>query len=710
VIAAVLWGIALVAAVAWPGRFVGPLDGAPFDSAVELVVLAVALPALWWFHPAFLKTATARAIVALLLVSKIAIWVALPQGGWCGDFLVKNPPETPGWGLTRSWDARTIWEQTPASCSAIVARPYLRPTQFPAWAINLPYGRDRWLRTGDFLNLAQENPRPPAGEYRMNVYGALDVAQAGTLTILTDRDVVLGGTIDRQPVVAAGGATATLPLAAGPHEVDLRLDLTGRNWRFAPQWNGADVFSAAVTTVRPVSGAASYVYRAGRWIAPALILVLVLGWLWSAIAAIPLGAAALTSLAALAALMAWAGWAAESGSTIARLAVAALAFCVLIPVPLVLRNARGAWLLIATPWLALIAAMALRQVGRFTLYLYGDDALMYQRFAYRIYMERFWLEGGQRTFWNQPLYRWINGALHVLFGDSRAGEIVWDGFGLLVGAMFAFLITSRLGGFRIGLAAAVAVLLTLSLGPNWYVIGRGLTEISALMWIYLAACCLTTLNDSSMARAVLAGVFGMLGFYTRLNHLPLVLGLGALTLADGVDAGSAFNPRQWRVRAPLGVVGAYYATLAVGLCTFAARTWYYTGRFSLFAGTSLGFNAIGLGSSLESWWSADAWRRAVSSVLMLVTVQDPPRFDWRSSLVVAGAGLSVLGLLRLPLARRLPLGLALVCVAAVAGGLVVRGSAYPGRFSIHLIPVAVTASMVMMSVFIREPRPWGRTS
>jgi hypothetical protein len=141
--------------------------------------------------------------------------------------------------------------------------------------------------------------------------------------------------------------------------------------------------------------------------------------------------------------------------------------------------------------------------------------------------------------------------------------------------------------------------------------------------------------------------------------------------------------------------------LALGLCAFATRTWYYTGVFSLFTGTSLGFNAIGLGTSAGSWLSLDVWRRTIASVLTLVTVQDPPRFDWRSLLVVAGFSCSVLALLHAPLARRLPLGIVVACLAAVAGGLVVRGSAYPGRFSVHLIPVAVTVS-VLMAVQIRQ--------
>jgi len=98
-----------------------------------------------------------------------------------------------------------------------------------------------------------------------------------------------------------------------------------------------------------------------------------------------------------------------------------------------------------------------------------------------------------------------------------------------------------------------------------------------------------------------------------------------------------------------------------------------------------------------------------ASILMIVTVQDPPRFDWRSVLVLWGFGLSVLGLLRVPFARRLPLGVAVFCVAGVAGGIVARGSAYPGRFSVHLIPVAVAMAM-LSAVAVQEVMGWRLTS
>jgi hypothetical protein len=89
---------------------------------------------------------------------------------------------------------------------------------------------------------------------------------------------------------------------------------------------------------------------------------------------------------------------------------------------------------------------------------------------------------------------------------------------------------------------------------------------------------------------------------------------------------------------------------------------------------------------------------------MIVSVQDPPRFDVRAVLVIVGFIASILALLRVPLARRLPLGIVVMCVAAVAGGLVARGVAYPGRFSIQLIPVAVAVAVSLCGLVVAALR------
>src|SRR5260221_10306536 len=101
---------------------------------------------------------------------------------------------------------------------------------------------------------------------------------------------------------------------------------------------------------------------------------------------------------------------------------------------------------------------------------------MYQRFAYRIVLQGYWLEGGSPTFWFQAFYRWIVGALHVVFGDSSVGEWYWDGACLLAGALLSFRIARTFAGFRWGLVAAAAPLGVFVLGTAQRLIGAGLGE------------------------------------------------------------------------------------------------------------------------------------------------------------------------------------------------------------------------------------------
>ncbi|HMJ86341.1 MAG TPA: hypothetical protein VK504_24355, partial [Vicinamibacterales bacterium] len=340
-----------------------------------------------------------------------------------------------------------------------------------------------------------------------------------------------------------------------------------------------------------------------------------------------------------------------------------------------------------------IGGRAMVDVGRFQLYFFGDDSLTFQRYAYRIFMEGYWLEGGERTFWNQPLYRWTNGVLHLLFGDSSVGEMLADAAALLIGALFAFEVVRRVSTFRAGLLAGVLTLVTIVLGPNWYLLGRGLSEASAAAWVYLACFALLRARDQEWPVAMLAGLCAMLAFFTRLNHLPLVLALVALTLPLSLPAGSLTRPSKVWSLLPKRAAATYLLCIGVAVAAFAARTWYYTGVWSVFAGTTREHNGTGLALTWSALASGEAWRRAAESVLMIVTVQDPPRFDIRAVLVVAGVIAAVGGVLNAPFLRRLPLSLVVCCLGAIVGGLVARGVAYPGRFSLHLIPMAVALSV-----------------
>src|SRR5204862_2257589 len=108
----------------------------------------------------------------------------------------------------------------------------------------------------------------------------------------------------------------------------------------------------------------------GRFVTPALVAALFGTWLFAAVAALRPGTGTLASVAAVAAV---AAWSARGGpeSTTARLAVLLLLACVAIPVPRALRTARGAWLLVGVPWLAMLSAIAFGSIGGFRLYLFG---------------------------------------------------------------------------------------------------------------------------------------------------------------------------------------------------------------------------------------------------------------------------------------------------------------------------------------------------
>ena len=78
---------------------------------------------------------------------------------------------------------------------------------------------------------------------------------------------------------------------------------------------------------------------------------------------------------------------------------------------------------------------------------------------------------------------------------------------------------------------------------------------------------------------------------------------------------------------------------------------------------------------------------------MVLTLNDPARYDPYALPVVGGAAVAVLSLVGVPRLRTLPLALVLFFFSAVAGALVARGSAYAGRFSLHAIPVTCALSV-----------------
>ncbi|MGH9144101.1 MAG: hypothetical protein ACRD2I_23435, partial [Vicinamibacterales bacterium] len=563
------WTLVLAAGLLWPAHTLSMFDGVPLDGRIEAIVVGVAFPALWWLDRSILTRTGPRLLVAALLLLKICS-LPLEQGGLCARFstmaplqgaILTMPVDEPG-GVLRSWDVRADWRAEAPACTAILDRPYRSAAEFPAWFVNI-----------------LDQLRPGRRDISMAVTGAITVPGAGVFVVRTGEDMRVRGRIGGVDVQADGGRDIRVPLASGTHAIALDGQLTGDRWRFVPEWNGNSAWTATLLTVRPRSTVGALSGRIIGTLSTVVALSLMIWWLWSAGARVNPGVAALLWTAAAAATLIGAGL----SGRFERLTGLLLVGSAWIPVSTAKRNLRTAFVVVGVPWLAYFAARSAPLIGHLSVYSW-DDWLAYQVAGGRIYMHGFWLEGGSRTFDYQALYRWISGALHIGFGDSSVGETYLDASCLLTGSLLAFSLVRPAGGFRAALLACAGTLATFTLGTPWYFVGRGLSEIVAAGLAFAAAFFVMRARLGRLSAAAAGGAFAVLTFYARQNHLLFAVSLAALLLPLSASM------RPGALRRGLSMVRwasatVYGSVLAAGVALFAARTWWYTGTFSLLYGT-----------------------------------------------------------------------------------------------------------------------------
>jgi hypothetical protein len=683
-----LWAAVLALAALWPSRLSGALDGAPLDSIAEVVLIGVVLPFTIWLAPGVLRLRLTRLAIVALLAWKAFTTATLVQDGWCLRFTSPVAIFVDDLRVPHAWDVRADWRSNPPRCSAVMTRGYHALNEFPAWFYNLP--------PDNFKEPSHLTEQPPFVMPAIHLDGGLSVAREGNLAIAPGDGVAIQTTIDGR-LLDGSELRDGVRVGPGNHRVEIDGTLSGANWSLVPTWNGSDLFAENMTTVVMPGPFDGWLRPWGRYVTP-LLLLLVVAVAVAEIASRTRQALAIIWTVSAASVLAIVGALAPVPAV--RTAPLFLAVVVALPLRRHLRNAWGAILLVGVPFMALVTAFHARDAGVFTWYSVGDDFWMYQRYAYRIYMQGYWLEGGQPTFWFQPLYRWIAGALHMIFGDSSIGEALWDGACILAGALLTFAITRAVAGFRWAISAMIVVLVVLMLGPIWYLIGRGLAELSSMGLLAAAALLALQGRGGSWRLIAMSGICATLAFYTRLNNLPMMLAMVAFAWPLRQQAGDLWSPsrllRPMSARVLFGVAIA----IAIGLLLFAARTWHYTGVFSLLYGTQAAARSV--------WQTTDEGitplQNLVGSFLMVVTMADPPRLDPRGIPIALGLLSAILAVARIRPFDRLPLNAVLLCIAGFVGALVARGSAYPGRFSAHVIPVATALAVSAIALLVRRMR------
>ena len=690
---ACFWCLLALAVLWWPAKVPGIFDGAPLDGAFEAVLAGLLIPALCWFHSQVFRTRWARALVVALALVRIAD-AQFTQGGWCVRF---DPPQQvvrDGTGRPHSWDVRADWLASDPKCSAVMATGWDVFKRFPVWFYNMP-PTDR--------NPPDADDRPPYVTLEMTVLGYLDTKAPGSLDLQVGRYTTTAMFVDGQPAEPNGEGAYRIDVGPGLHLIQIDNTLQGNEWRLMPSWNQAAMGTSGfplITTERPAARDRGRLRSLVGWLTTGLAAVLVIAWLASALRAW----GDMTTLAWAAAASVWLAYLAPRPgneyvtSDLARWSVTALALAALLPMRDRLRTLRGAFVVIGIPWLVFIGVAAFDHLARFSFYAGGDDQWTFQRAAYRIYLQGYWLEGGEPTFWFQPGYRWIAGALHMLFGDSSLGEFHWDGICLAIMALFAHEVVARIAGFKWGLIAAATVLTLVMQGPPWIYWGVGLSEHAAAGFIYAAA--LTAILATTWRLRLAAGMLAILGFFVRLNNLPIAFAIAVFAIPLDVRVRDLWTPRQWLPRVDWRTAGFVIGAAAIGMLLFSWRTWYYTGVFSFFQGTTLGTNAI----YQPGMPMGELVRRMADSAWMVLSMNDPPRFVWFATPMVAAAAIAVAAIVGAPVLRNLPLSLVLFFFAGLSGALVARGVAYTGRFSTILIGTACAVTIGAVAISVNAAR------
>jgi hypothetical protein len=672
-VTAMLWAVLAIVALGWPSRALGLLDGLPLNGRAEALALGLIVPALLWFAPHVLQRGLVRVAIVGLLTMKVAGLLLTPQG-LCARFSTAAPfvgethtipiDEPQGW--LRSWDVRANWRDTTPTCTAIVDRAYADSRSFPAWFVNLV-----------------DSIRPGQRDLSLELNGSMHVTEAGVFSMAVADDMRVNGDIGGR-AIEYGDHSIVSSLPQGDHQINLTATLTGDNWTLQPRWNDRDAWDAAVFTVAQ-PGAIDRIAPVIGITTTLLAGAIVVAWLLFALAPWFTEPALLAWSVAASIAMALAA----TIPGVDRVAALLLAGAIAIPIATRHRNLRAAFLLIGVPWLAFFALRAVPDIGAYTAYSH-DDWLAYQVAGYRIFMGGYWLEGGNLVFDYQPLYRWISGALHLVFGDSSAGEIFVDAASLLTGALLAFWIAKATAGFRWGVAAGAGVLISYSLGTTWYFVGRGLSETVGAGFGFAAAFLLLRGRLGRTRSIVAAGVLAGLMFYTRLNYLIAAAMLVAFLLPLRVTAQRLVAAMTRRTTLLASIT--YLAVLATCVMLFMTRTWWYTGRFSALYGTSLKNNDIGLRFTTIA--DLEVWQKIRHSLASLILMNEPPHFDARAVLVIVGTLIVVLAAIQVPPFRRLPASLVIVALGTCASAFIVHTHNYPGRMSIPLVPFACAAAVI----------------
>ena len=317
------------------------------------------------------------------------------------------------------------------------------------------------------------------------------------------------------------------------------------------------------------------------------------------------------------------------------------------------------------------------QIRHWSIWSQGDDWTSYQNFARNIIVDGDWLNAGEGVFMMQPLYRYFVGIYHWLFGQSAFVQRMADVVCIIAGAILISRLVVRFKlSSLVAFIASLAYLMVNLIGTFRYRIGEGLVENHAMIFMMLAAWYLYRSRERrGYYRIILATLFGIMGYWTRQDHLGAIAGLVFLAL-EPVDRITGAWKGYWeRFKLNWQPVAMYWGGGILSVLLICYRNWHLGGGF--FPASTQHPNFVG-----------DYER---GKFYLILTGDEWPTFPSISGVLVSlGVFLALLALVwrPKPLAD-FPRSLGVIFIGLLFPYIFLWTGGYHPRFSIHILPLAI---------------------
>ena len=321
-------------------------------------------------------------------------------------------------------------------------------------------------------------------------------------------------------------------------------------------------------------------------------------------------------------------------------------------------------------------------LGKWKLWSPGDDWVSYQGFARKIVVSGEWINGGEGIFIMQPLYRYFVGIYHLLFGQSTFAQNMADIWCVLGAATIIAAFATKLRISPILIFAVSLVYLTINFITSLrYHIGRGLVENHAMIFMMLAAWFLYSTRERGGYRVILATLFGILGYWTRQDHLGAIAGLAFLALEPVQGPTGDWKGYWGRFKFKWKVFAWYWGGGILSVLLICFRNWWLGGAF---------YPTIKGHPNLDL-----ATHSPFPSQLYVVLAGKPwPAFPGMLGIIMTiGVMVALLALVwRRKGLKNFPLSLSIIFVGLLLPYAFLMTWGYAPRYSIHILPLALLST------------------